>query len=114
MPLAVLILGRDVALVVAAFFIRYASLPPPKTFKRYWDFSLPSASVQPTQISKYNTFLQLLLVGASTIVPCLPLATQQSLAVFMTGFQWLVGATTLWSGLSYVFGKGAVTFITRK
>lgn len=71
-PLAVLILGRDVALSISAFYFRYISLPEPvsvngllirctteshfailqKTFKRYWDFSIPSAEVKPTQISK--------------------------------------------------------------
>ena len=58
-----LILGRDVLLGLAAFYYRYISLPPPKTIARYWDFSLPSAEVRPTEISKVNTALQLLLVG---------------------------------------------------
>ena len=63
MPLAVLILGRDVLLGLAAIYYRYISLPPPKTFARYWDFSLPSAEVRPTAISKVNTVLQLFLIG---------------------------------------------------
>ena len=74
MSLAVLILGRDVALSISAFYFRYISLPEPvsgetlltsypgilnlclpqKTFKRYWDFSIPSAEVKPTQISKVS------------------------------------------------------------
>lgn len=70
-PLAVIILGRDVALSIAAFVIRYRSLPPPKTFARYWDFSIPSASVHPTQLSKLNTLLQLVLVGTTTVSPLL-------------------------------------------
>ena len=52
MWLAVIILGRDVGLGIAALWIRYSSLPAPKTFSRYWDFSLPSAEVHPTNISK--------------------------------------------------------------
>lgn len=36
---------------------------------RYWDFSLPSAEVRPTTISKYNTFLQLGLMGVTMINP---------------------------------------------
>ena len=69
-PLAVIILGRDVLLSLSAFYIRYTSLPPPvssvvqsicafahayigqKTWSRYWDFSIPSAEVHPTSISK--------------------------------------------------------------
>ena len=52
--LAVIILGRDFSLGIAALYYRYISLPPPKTFSRYWDFSLPSAEVHPTNISKVS------------------------------------------------------------
>jgi cardiolipin synthase len=85
--LAVIILGRDVALAISAIYFRWISLPPPKTFNRYWDFSLPSAEVRPTGISKacspwlpndvallidanqINTALQLALIGACTAQP---------------------------------------------
>jgi cardiolipin synthase (CMP-forming) len=70
--LAVIILGRDVALAISAIYYRWISLPPPKTFARYWDFSLPSAEVRPTQISKYNTALQLGLMGLTTLAPVIP------------------------------------------
>ncbi|KAM0372625.1 hypothetical protein ACHAPY_009649 [Fusarium culmorum] len=66
-----IILGRDVGLAISAIYYRWISLPPPKTFARYWDFSLPSAEVRPTTISKYNTFLQLALVGVTTAAPIL-------------------------------------------
>jgi cardiolipin synthase len=66
---AAIILGRDLGLAFAAIYYRWISLPPPKTFSRYWDFSLPSAEVRPTTISKYNTFLQLALIGATTAAP---------------------------------------------
>lgn len=66
---ATVILGRDVGLAISAIYYRWISLPPPKTFARYWDFSLPSAEVRPTTISKYNTFLQLALVGVTTAAP---------------------------------------------
>ncbi|KAI9697927.1 MAG: hypothetical protein M1836_004279 [Candelina mexicana] len=67
--LAAIILGRDIGLGIAAIYYRWVSLPPPKTFSRYWDFSLPSAEVHPTTISKVNTFLQLALIGATTAQP---------------------------------------------
>lgn len=54
--LAVIILGRDVGLAISALYFRWISLPPPKTMARYWDFSLPSAEVRPTQISKVSNF----------------------------------------------------------
>lgn len=51
--------------------IRYRTLEPPKTMERYWDPRLPSAQVQPTQVSKYNTFLQLVLVAGCTVIAAL-------------------------------------------
>ncbi|KAK7934927.1 CDP-alcohol phosphatidyltransferase [Apiospora marii] len=67
--LAGIILGRDVGLGFAAIYYRWISLPPPKTFMRYWDFSLPSP-------------------------------------------RYTVAATTVWSGLSYVFSKDAVKILS--
>ncbi|KAI0366978.1 hypothetical protein BV20DRAFT_951083 [Pilatotrama ljubarskyi] len=100
-PLAAIILGRDVLLSLAAFYIRYTSLPSPKTFSRYWDFSIPSAEVRPTGISKVNTALQLLLMGTTTISPILPF----EISAPLQALQWIVAGTTIWSGASYVFAK---------
>ncbi|CBF71031.1 hypothetical protein AN6580.2 [Aspergillus nidulans FGSC A4] len=84
--LAVIILGRDVGLAISAFYYRWISLPPPKTMARYWDFSLPSAEVKPTGISKVNTALQLLLVGSAIALPVVPEAKSTiSRRVFMFG-----------------------------
>ena len=79
--LATIILGRDVGLGIAAIYYRWISLPPPKTFRRYWDFSLPSAEVHPTTISKYNTFLQVGLIGLTTAAPIIPLDMGSTLTV---------------------------------
>ncbi|KAI0480803.1 hypothetical protein GGR56DRAFT_627631 [Xylariaceae sp. FL0804] len=81
--LAAIILGRDVGLAIAAIYYRWISLPPPKTFARYWDFSLPSAEVRPTNISKYNTFLQLGLMGATMLTP----VVAADVTTAMTAFQ---------------------------
>ncbi|OBT99106.1 hypothetical protein VE01_02349 [Pseudogymnoascus verrucosus] len=108
--LAFIILGRDVGLGISAIYYRWISLPPPKTFTRYWDFSLPSAEVRPTTISKYNTALQLGLIGATTAMPLIPF----ELGATMTGFQYLVAATTIWSGASYVYSKDAVKILSQK
>ncbi|SCZ93137.1 BZ3500_MvSof-1268-A1-R1_Chr6-2g08484 [Microbotryum saponariae] len=102
LPLAILIIGRDVALSISAFYFRYKSLPPPKSFTRFWDFSIPSAEVKPTTLSKYNTLLQLILVGTTTIQPLLPF----ELGIGLVGLQLVVAGTTIGSGLSYVFGRG--------
>ncbi|KAF7356458.1 putative cardiolipin synthase [Mycena venus] len=102
LPLTAIILGRDALLSLSAFYIRYTSLAPPKTFARYWDFSLPSAEVRPTNISKVNTALQLLLMGATTVSPLVPM----DVSLGLQGLQLIVGVTTIWSGLSYIFSKG--------
>ncbi|KAJ3799998.1 CDP-alcohol phosphatidyltransferase-domain-containing protein [Lentinula aff. detonsa] len=109
-PLAVLILGRDVLLSLSALYIRYTSLPPPKTFSRYWDFGIPSAEVHPTGISKVNTGLQLLLMGTTTISPLLPWA----LDIPLTGLQWIVATTTIWSGISYLFAKDGYQIVAEQ
>ncbi|KAF7309932.1 Phosphatidyl synthase [Mycena indigotica] len=109
-PLTVIILGRDVLLSLSAFYIRYTSLAPPKTFARYWDFSLPSAEVRPTFISKVNTALQLFLMGTTTISPLVPL----DVSMCLQALQMTVGVTTIWSGLSYVFSKDAVRLVTNR
>lgn len=112
---AIVILGRDVLLAIAAVLIRYKSLPPPKTFSRYWDFSLPSAEVHPTQISKYNTFLQMLYLGSSLMYPAvygsLDAETAQLAATSLQYLGYTVASTTILSGLSYVFSTNAVKIV---
>lgn len=114
--LAVIILGRDVGLAISAIYYRWISLPPPKTMARYWDFSLPSAEVKPTTISKVNTALQLLLVGSAIALPVVPevIVDAWNLKEAMTGFQYLVAATTIWSGMSYIFSRDAVKILTKE
>ncbi|KAF2207112.1 hypothetical protein CERZMDRAFT_107857 [Cercospora zeae-maydis SCOH1-5] len=121
--LATLILGRDASLALAALYYRYASLPAPKTFLRYWDFSLPSAEVHPTTVSKYNTFLQLILIGSALALPVITAGPQESALLSSIGtnaehlqdamfyFQLLVAGTTAWSGLSYAVLKNVVTIL---
>ncbi len=111
-----LILARDLGLALSAIYIRWISLPPPKTMARYWDFSLPSAEVRPTDISKLNTFLQLLLVGTGMAMPLLSLGLVEAwhLRSVFDAFQYVVAATTVWSGASYVFSRDAFTILTRE
>lgn len=106
--LAVIILGRDVGLAIAAVYYRWISLPPPKTMSRYWDFSLPSAEVRPTTISKYNTALQLGLMGGMMVAPVVPV----DMGLGLTVMQYIVATTTIWSGASYVYSKDAVKILS--
>lgn len=79
-------MGRDVGLAISAIYYRWISLPPPKTMARYWDFSLPSAEVRPTTISKYNTFLQMGLMGVTMINPLVSLDISTGLAALQYVF----------------------------
>ncbi|KAI8987823.1 CDP-alcohol phosphatidyltransferase-domain-containing protein [Mycotypha africana] len=109
MPLSAIILGRDAGLILSAFYYRYVSLPEPKTLSRYINCTIPSAEVRPTQISKINTALQLALMGLSLTTLSVGFPPSE----FMTGLQWVVGGTTIWSGASYVFSKDAVQILKR-
>lgn len=113
--LTLVILGRDAGLLLSALYFRWISLPPPRTMTRYWDFSLPSAEVRPTEISKINTMLQFLLVANALIVPVLPVGIVEAWNLWgvLEGWMGLVAGTTIWSGLSYVFTKDAIRFIGR-
>lgn len=119
--LATIIIGRDVCLGLAAVVIRYISLPAPKTFWRYWDFSIPSAEVHPTMISKVNTALQMLYLGSMMIKPVFLLylsdhfgaETTATFLQFTHVLEVTVACTTLWSGLSYAFSKKAVKFVKK-
>jgi cardiolipin synthase len=74
-------------------------------------------------MSKYNTLLQLLLIGLTLAYPVIT-AENHHLGVlhdmglqhahlqqFMTAFQVLVAGTTAWSGLSYAFLRNAVVIL---
>jgi cardiolipin synthase len=130
MPLFALIVGRDASLAVSALYYRYASLPAPKTMARYWDFSLPSAEVHPTQISKFNTFLQLSLLGMLLCTNLLhdPVATssvaggyllslqdalggEAGVKTMVQGMSAIVAGTTMYSGLEYTWSKKAVVIL---
>ncbi|KAI8871360.1 phosphatidyl synthase, partial [Ramicandelaber brevisporus] len=111
LPLAAIILGRDLGLIISAFYFRYISLPPPKTLVRFFDVTLPSAEVRPTTISKVNTVLQVGLLAASLAAPATGLWELDD--TWMSAFRYLVGTTTVLSGLSYVFSKDAVRIVAQ-
>ncbi|TPX35758.1 hypothetical protein SmJEL517_g02008 [Synchytrium microbalum] len=109
-PLAVLIVGRDVGLVIGTAYYRYATLPPPKTAARYFDVALPSAEVRPPFISKLNTFLQLVLMGTSLMSPLYGFEQH----VLMEGLRWTVALTTTWSTFVYMFDRSTIVKIMNK
>lgn len=82
-----LIILRDMLLVSAGFYIRYISLPKPRTLSRYFDASLATAQLAPTFISKCNTLVQLCLTFGTLGVKVAGL-TEQALPV-MEAMWWV-------------------------
>lgn len=110
-PLAVMIISRDIGLTAGVFVYRYFSLPKPRTWSRYWDVSLPSAEIHPPLISKVNTALQLGLMGSTLLAAVL--APGMYGEMVLEALRWAVGGTTVWSTLAYMFDKSTVRMIRR-
>ena len=102
--LASLIIGRDLFLVAGTAYYRYITLPAPKTFNRYFDLGLVTAEVRPPLISKANTFLQIALMALSLASPIYGFGGH----ILMDGLRYLVGTTTIWSGLHYILDKDVI------
>ncbi|XP_036606454.1 cardiolipin synthase (CMP-forming) [Trichosurus vulpecula] len=67
--LTYMIISRDVVLIAAVFYVRYRTLPSPRTLARYFNPCYATARLKPTFISKVNTAVQLILVAASLAAP---------------------------------------------
>jgi len=96
-----MIITRDVLLITAGFYIRYLSLPPPKTLGRYFDITHATAKLSPTLISKVNTLIQLSLVGFTLAAPVFSFVDHP----YLQSLWYVTAASTVCSGLSYVFSK---------
>ncbi|XP_043188312.1 probable cardiolipin synthase (CMP-forming) [Amphibalanus amphitrite] len=95
--LTVLTVARDLGLIVAAAWVRHRSVPPPVTLSRYFDPTFATAQLEPTFISKVNTFLQITLVASTLAAPVLGFVDHTALRVL-----WCVTAgTTVTSGMVY-------------
>lgn len=104
------IITRDCFLVAAAFYVRYKSLPPPKTLSRYFDVTHATAQLSPTEISKWNTGMQLLLVASTLAAPVFDYVDHPVLHVM-----WYVTAgTTFASAMSYLISKNTYKFLKPK
>ena len=71
----------------------------------------------PTTLSKYNTFLQLILIGSTLVLPVITdnmlpgTWTSDDVHYGVRGLQCIVAGTTLWSGASYVWRKDVVRIL---
>lgn len=104
---ASIIVGRDVMLSFMAFYMRYKSLPEPKTLLKFLDPKITTHTVLPNMLGKVNTALQMLYIGGLMLLPGL----EQILTLpWNTIFSWygtMVAGTTLASGVSYLLSRGS-------
>ena len=129
LPIAGLIFGRDLLLGLSAIYFRYTSMKHRYgkiTWNTYWDiFHYPSAEVKPTQISKWNTFIQMIYVGTGVVLMIVngsdsetdedgeKSSRKENFQYMFTLLGYLVSATTVLSGASYVFSKDAVRYLSK-
>lgn len=107
--LAGLILGKDVLMGLLAVYIRYRTLPAPKTMRRYWDFSIPSVKVVPTTVSKWNTGFQMLYISMAILQPIIgAVVPVEVFGSVLEYYGYFVGGTTVVAGASYLVSKDAV------
>ncbi|XP_022097260.1 cardiolipin synthase (CMP-forming)-like isoform X2 [Acanthaster planci] len=108
-PLTILMVSRDVGLVGSVFYLRYQSLPPPRTVSRFFDITHATVQLKPTTISKLNTAVQLGLVGFTLAAPVFHYVDHPLLHALW----YATAATTILSGFSYVFSKDAFKFLRK-
>ncbi|XP_061478500.1 cardiolipin synthase (CMP-forming) [Rhineura floridana] len=110
-PLTSMIILRDVALIAAVFYVRYKTLPPPRTLGRYFNPCYATAQLKPTFISKMNTVVQLILVAASLAAPVFNYVDSMYLQTL-----WCITAfTTTASAYSYYhYGRKTVQVLNSK
>ncbi|CCH61253.1 hypothetical protein TBLA_0E02000 [Henningerozyma blattae CBS 6284] len=126
LPIATVILGRDLVLAGNSFYHRYKSMQRAYaggfSTKQFFDiFSYPSIVVQPTTISKWNTFFQMIYLGTGIVILTLQYSlgkddeedeskpnNKKKLLQWAHNFMYIGGyaiiVTGLWSGASYFVG----------
>lgn len=107
MPLTILIIARDVLLLISGLIIRFISLPQPRTWSKFSDLSLATVKLSPTLLSKFNTVLQLSLIGLTLLSQSTNLINH----IYLQYLWYLTALTTFASGVSYWRSKGTYQFI---
>ncbi|XP_060642056.2 cardiolipin synthase (CMP-forming) [Anolis sagrei] len=110
-PLTSMIILRDIALIAAVFYVRYRTLPPPRTLSRYFNPCYATAQLKPTFISKVNTVTQLVLVAASLAAPVFNYMD----SVYLQTLWCITAVTTTASAYSYYhYGRKTVHVLNNK
>lgn len=109
MPLyiASIIIGRDVMLSFMAFYMRYKSLPQPKTVLRYFDPKITTHTVLPNMLGKINTALQMFYIGGLVLAPGLAQILTLPFDTILSWYGVVVAGSTVASGASYLFSRGS-------
>jgi len=92
------IVYRDVAIMAGASYLRYRSIPPPRSLSRYFDASLATVQLSPTLISKLNTAVQISLI-TMTLAGCVTPIPHH----YFTSMWFITLVSTVTSGASYIF-----------
>jgi len=105
--LTVLIFTRDLILLSCGFYIRYLSIPSPRTLNKFFNPSLATVQISPTFLSKLNTAIQLTFIAY-----CLVSLVYVDLSnvTFFDYFCKSTATSTVISGLSYLFTKNTYKF----
>ncbi|XP_053429997.1 cardiolipin synthase (CMP-forming) [Nycticebus coucang] len=107
-PLTYMIISRDVMLIAAVFYVRYRTLPTPRTLAKYFNPCYATARLKPTFISKVNTAVQLILVAASLAAPVFNYAD----SIYLQMLWCFTAFTTAASAYSYYhYGRKTVQVI---
>lgn len=108
--LSVIVVGRDVLLVGAGFYVKYISLKPPITLSKFFDVTNASATLHPSTLSKYNTLLQLLLISSALVSQVMGWGDNSALQTLYL----ITGCTTIGSGLQYMWNSKAYFKLKKK
>jgi len=109
LPLTLLVVARDAALILYTMNKRYETLAEPKTWRRYWDPNTSTIVVRPTMISKANTGVQLTLAAATVTAAALDMSNIALLPLLW----YTTTATTILSGFSYVFAAKTFEYVKK-
>nr|XP_033793143.1 cardiolipin synthase (CMP-forming) [Geotrypetes seraphini] len=105
-----MIIVRDIVLIGAVFYVRYKTLPPPRTLSKYFNPCYATAQLKPTLISKMNTAIQLILVAVSLAAPVFNYVD----SVYLQVLWYITACTTAASGYSYYhYGQKTVKVLKK-
>ncbi|XP_004349401.2 hypothetical protein CAOG_02651 [Capsaspora owczarzaki ATCC 30864] len=108
LPLATLVIARDVSLITGASYYRWKTTERPRTWTKLLDITQVATEFIPTRISKLNTAVQFITIFCAVLT-----FTPYSIvsATTLDWMWWTMAFTTFASGLSYVGNNNAVKLL---